>query len=77
MKYVYILGCDVDAQTHGCFSTPEKAIEKAESMLGKPVSDRFKILVDCDDLYIGIHEVDSDENEENVDLEDFKERYTQ
>jgi hypothetical protein len=60
MKYVHLLGCDIDCGHHGCFSDPHKAIEKARELLEK---QPFHMECKADDLYVEVVEIDSDYRE--------------
>ena len=63
---VYILCCDIDAQSHGAFSSQEKAIEHAEELIAV---QPFHMECELCDFYLDAYEIDSDNKEsEMIDL---------
>lgn len=70
---VFTLCCDIDGQTHGCFSNPANLIDVAEKILN---DQPFYMPVEEKDLYIQKFVIDTS-FDELVEYIEFKNRYTE
>ena len=65
---IFVVGCDVDGQSHGCFDDAQLALEKAASLIKNQPFD-----LDCnvDDVYIQRFKVNTSDHE-IIPLVEFK-----
>jgi hypothetical protein len=68
MKYIYILNCDIDAQSHGCFTEPNDVLEKARHMIETQPLD---MVVAADHLWVVKYIINSEESSGPITLTQF------
>lgn len=66
MKNIYILHCDTDGQTHGCFDDASKVIPVVKDMIK---NQPFHIECDVNDFYLIEHKLNSTAAEVLIGME--------